>query len=496
MTTLAHILSLARSGSPARAWALFVEAGFDSSEDPKALSLKGRLLKDQAKAAKRAGNIREQMCLYDLAASAYEQAANPPDSYPLINAASLALLSGKPERAAMLAARVITLIDDNPDEGENIYWRGATRAEALLLRGQETRARAALTDAIACLPHAWEDHAATIGQFTAILSEQGKDDAWLDRHRPPPSIHYSGIIAMVDENISSAIDAYLHQEKPAFVYGALAAGSDIMFAEAFLRYRDNHNPFAQLYIILPFPSDEFCQTSVAPFGERWSAAYHKILGQADGVHIMGLDNPPHDIAIALADKISMGQTVRNARNLQSRAKAFTIKGMGETLRPQLQKWQDAGHDLTVLEAPRDNRTTGALPTNKNNKAIYILLWANGLPPNNLALESEKNPEKLGEWHRHKNSYYMLISDVNDAYMIAQTLMDDAREISMIYDIMDAPSPDILGRAMSIASVAQPHIITSDYNSAMALEYEKITQSVEEMGELKSPWGAQSIWRIN
>ena len=72
MIALHQILSIARAGNPARAWALFQSSGWDErGDDPKALTLKGRLLKDQAKAADGADRAR----FYGEAASAYAAAA-------------------------------------------------------------------------------------------------------------------------------------------------------------------------------------------------------------------------------------------------------------------------------------------------------------------------------------------------------------------------------------------------------------------------------------
>ena len=251
MTPHYQILSIARGGNSARAWALFLSLGWDErKDDPKALTLKGRLLKDQAKATQGADRVR----LYGEAAEAYAAAAAlERDSYPLINAAALALLGGKPERAHSLAQETLALLESGPDQGENAYWREATRAEALLLLGDDTGARAALADGIAQLPRAWEDHAATIGQFELILAEQGRDAGWLDRHRPPPSLYFSGIIGLddKDEAIRQDIDAIIAREQPGFGFGALAAGADILIAEAL------HKAGAELHIILPYPVDRF-----------------------------------------------------------------------------------------------------------------------------------------------------------------------------------------------------------------------------------------------
>ncbi len=486
MTTLAQILSLARSGSPARAWDLFIQSAWDEN-DPKVLTLKGRLLKDQAKAAQAAHQAAEAMQLYEQAANAYEKAALlEADSYPLINAAALALLSGKPNRARRLASQVIALIENNPDEGENAYWRGATYAEALLLIGDEVKARAILADAIAKLPNAWEDHAATIGQFKIILSEQSKKSDWLERHRPPCSVHYSGIIRLEDEAITSDIDDYIKNIKPSFFCGSLAAGSDILCAQSFLRYRENQNPLAELHIILPFPIDEFCQLSLAPFGAHWIKGFQTIIAQADTVIEMGLDNPPHHLAVAMADKIAMGQVLRNARNLRSSAKAFTIKGRGEKLRPNLIDWEHKGYNLTALDAARIDDNNGLFTTDHEGQKLQILLWFDGVDPlqsDNIVLNA------------HEDGHYWVGDNIYKAYQIAQNFMNDRCKIACIFDIMNAPTADMIERVKAFASISKPYGISCDYNSAMAFEFANIAQSIEEFGDLKTPWGMQSLWRI-
>ena len=51
MSSLVHILSLARTGATSLAWDAFVSARLDGTEEVETLTLKGRLLKDRAKQA-------------------------------------------------------------------------------------------------------------------------------------------------------------------------------------------------------------------------------------------------------------------------------------------------------------------------------------------------------------------------------------------------------------------------------------------------------------
>lgn len=493
MKNLNQILSLARSGSPAQAWTQFIDAGWDDiTDNPKALTLKGRLLKDRAKAEQVAGNS-EYIQLYARSADAYSAAAAiKSDSYPLINAATMALLSGKPVRASQIAKKVIAFIDENPDEGENAYWRAATRAEALLLMGEETQARAALSDAIERLPDAWEDHAATLSQFGTILSEQGRSIEWLDRHRPPSSIYYSGIIKLMNDDISDSIDEYIAHEKPAFAYGSLAAGSDILCAKAFLKYKKKHKPHAQLHIILPFPIDQFCELSVVPFGENWIVDFEDILAEASSVHIMGLDDPPHDIAVEMADTVAIGQALRNAQILQSHAKALTIIGRGENLRPQLNQWQQLHGDVTILETDRGPNGVGKFSQHKHNAQRRALLWVEG--EYRTLFASKIWQENI--WLPKNTGHYIVLDTMKSAYdMVKNITRDHAVQITILYDIMDEPSMENLQRAQSMAKTTPLGVTTCDYNSAMALTFGNIADLIEEIGELKTIWGSQSLWTV-
>lgn len=73
------------------------ERGLLASQAPDALSLKGRLLKDRG--LRSLGDERRQ--LLDQAQAAYMQAAGERRAtYPLINAATIALLNGKTQEAS------------------------------------------------------------------------------------------------------------------------------------------------------------------------------------------------------------------------------------------------------------------------------------------------------------------------------------------------------------------------------------------------------------
>lgn len=358
------ILSLARSGATSRAWDAFVAAGLDDAVEVGALTLKGRLLKDRAKQAAGA----EQAALFAESGAAYRQAANlRPDSYPLINAAAMALFGGDGAVAATIARDVLALIDSDASQAETPYWREATRAEAFLLLGRSADAQASLAAAITRAPQAWEDHAATLRQFAAILSEQGEDAAWLDAHRPAPSLHFSGILG-VDSNdavATSAIRGAVAEIAPGFGYGALAAGADIIAAEALLASG------AELHVVLPSSRAEFCRTSVAPFGQDWTERFVALCDAAHSITLCNNGSETSSAGIALAEYQAMGMTVLKASRLESRALAMRIEPED---RPTFgDPWVAAGRPIVHVAVTESRATVAAAELTEGNSLFYLAL---------------------------------------------------------------------------------------------------------------------------
>jgi hypothetical protein len=353
-----EILAMARAGAVDRAWAMLLAAGPDW-EAPAALSVRGRLLKDRAQRAEGA----ERRRLYEEAAAAYRRSAEVETAtYPLINAASLSLLAGNPTRAASVAAEVLARIEAHPDEPETPYYRAATRAEALLLLDREKEARAAFAEAVALAPEAWEDHASTLRQFALILAEQGRDAAWLDALRPPRSLHFGGHMAFRATRPRPAlrrrIEEALAEEKVHFAYGALAAGADIIIAEAVL------DRGAELHLILPGGAEAFAARSVDPWGVGWRRRFDSVLARAETVRpIRPIGAEPDCAAIALADEVAMGTALMNARRLESEAVQLLVvdddseapagrRRRGATDRAG-SRWAEGGWRQRLIVAPRE-----------------------------------------------------------------------------------------------------------------------------------------------
>jgi tetratricopeptide (TPR) repeat protein len=358
--SLAEIVALARAGSTARARRLLAErTRGGTGQDSAVFALKGRLLKDAAALA--TGEARRR--LYAEAAQAYAEAAGGEGTtYPLINAATLSLLSGDSERARQFAGEVLERVEAYPDEPETPYYWVATRAEALLLLDREEQARAAFADAVALAPEAWEDHASTLRQFALVLAERGRDSAWLDALRPPRSLHFGGHMAFRATRPRPAlrrrIEESLAEERVHFAYGALAAGADILIAEAVL------DRGAELHLILPGGAEAFAARSVDPWGQGWRRRFDSVLARAETVRpVRPIGAEPDSAAIALADEVAMGTALMNARRLESEAVQLLVvdgdcegpggrRRRGATARAG-SRWAEGGWRQRFIVAPRE-----------------------------------------------------------------------------------------------------------------------------------------------
>lgn len=304
-TPLSTIIALARAGALDHAWGQFCAGGYDRMDgDPAALTVKGRLLKDRALRA--AGE--ERRAFYLQSADAYQRsAALQPATYPLINAATLALLSGDRARSEAAAREVLERIAAEPGEPETPYYRAATEAEALLLLARRDEAEAALAAAVAAAPRAWEDHASTLRQFLIIQDVLGGETFWLDRLRPPLSLHYAAPAS--GDDAAAALDAAV-----GFGFGGLAAGRELGLAEALLARG------AELHLVLPGDAAHFAARFVDPFGAAWRTRFDAVLAAADSVRfVRPLGRAPDAAVIALANRIAEGAARLNAERLMGGA---------------------------------------------------------------------------------------------------------------------------------------------------------------------------------
>ncbi len=480
-----------------RAWGVFGELGLRGvTNDIKVLTLKGRLFKDLA--WRTVGEERAR--LFRDATDAYLAAhALKADSYPLINAAALALFAGEGDRASELARQVLDLIDSNPDEGETPFWREATRAEAHLLLGEQAKAEAALAAGVGKLPEAWEDHARTLEQFAAIIDAQGGDLAWLDRFRPAPSLHFSGLIGLDPDapGLREEIDAAITSLKPGFGFGALAAGADIMIAEAAVALG------ARLVVTLPNPIEDFRARSIEPYGADWGKRFDVLIERAERVeHVppgTGEEDNPFALSIDTASLVSMGQAIRNADILSSHAHALTIVAPGEAERLHVGHWRMSGRPLHRIESTRafggGSQTDGS-----EGSALDICLSAivcfDGLSAADADVLADRNdltPQGIGARTGFVGKPKECLAAMESA-----AKQHGAITGALSIDVFphQKPGPMIVDRTDRLLQAAERGQFLTDYQSAMIARVLAADIHIEELGELASLSGPISLWSIN
>ncbi len=329
----AAVLCLARAGAVDFARAEYVRLGLAlADDDPDAVALGARLLKDVDLAthgARRVAFARASIRRYEALFQRFG------GLYGAINAASMTLVAGDPAGAS---ARAATVLATPPTPGlreEAGYYEAASRAEAWFLAGDLEAARETFAVAMAMAPQAFAAHASTLRQLEMLCAETGADPDWLAPFRPPACAHFTGHIAdptgeraLDGEALRRDIDRALQAERIGFAYGGLAAGADIVFAEAALAAG------VELHAVLPVNRASFVSVSVAPFGEAWVERFERCMARATSVRYASRDAYLGDEQVfAYSSQFAMGCAVLRAQTLSTRAVQLAVWDGHETPGP-------------------------------------------------------------------------------------------------------------------------------------------------------------------
>ena len=317
-----QILALARMGDTERAMAKFADYGLKGSANVDERTIGARILKDRAFNTP-AGPARQ--AAMEKAFEAYHDVYKATkDSFPGINAATLALLAGREAESRALAEALLT----DPDvAAAKDYWKAVTRAEALLLLGRTGELSDLLDSEAIRSSSDLGGRASTLRQLSMIAAHLGMsphDRATLVAPlRPPRVLHYCGHMFGADPvgeaRVRAAVDAVLDEEEIGFAYGALACGSDIITAEALL------DRGVELNVVMPFEEQDFLLQSVLPGGEGWEERYRACLRGAkrviDASPMAYFGNP---IQYGYASRMAMGLASLRAEHLAAEAIQLAI----------------------------------------------------------------------------------------------------------------------------------------------------------------------------
>ena len=303
---LISIIAHARSGAMDRADRLFGEAGLnDVADDPAVLSVKGRLLKDHALAA----SGWKRRLLYREAAEAYARAAEIGGAtYRSSTRPRSPCWPGSSGRRT-LARGILGGSTAKPAKRHTGARRRARRRSCCSAKSNRRRP-------VCGKRSAWPPPPMRITLRRCVSwgssSMNSKRTNWLDAFRPPRSLHFAGHMAVSPARnaLENEIRKTIQAERIGFGYGALAAGADIVIAEALLEAG------AELHLVLPAATAPFRDVSVASLGGDWARRFDAIIHRANSIRIMGKQSEAFwALEITLAAEIAMGNAVMQAEFL-------------------------------------------------------------------------------------------------------------------------------------------------------------------------------------
>jgi len=369
-----EVLTLARLGDTERGLKLYDDYRLEEMGGVDPLSLKARLLKDQAFDGRTPNRARLlEACL--LYARIHRTTKS---SYPAINAATLAKIAGRPRLARFLARHVV---DETAPERRSGYFSLATLAEALAVLGDIDGARDALVRAMQAPDADVGARSTTVLQLQRLIAAQGDDhgmESLLELIEPPKVAMFCGNIFLADAALEAGLAEKMREviarEDVGFAYGALAAGSDILIAELLLERG------AEVHVVLPFAEPDFLEQSVAPAGEDWVARYHAITARAASMTFASNMSYVGEMEqFAYGSKVTMGMARLRARQLHAEAIQLVIveeRGDRTLSGSDITAWRATGGRSEVVTAPALTRPVMPPPPPKSDveRGVYGLMF--------------------------------------------------------------------------------------------------------------------------
>ena len=380
------VQALSRCNAKERALDFFYFYMLNLSNNEYVRALEPRILKDLA-----FQSLDKEQSFHGLdkdkfktAADTYLRAFNKTGGhYSAINAATLYLLSGERQQAVELAKSAIEIARE--DHGSP-YFPLVTQAEACLLLNRLDEARGFIAEAAGHNERNLLTRARNHRQLKLVCIYLGIDPEILDPLLPETVIHYCGHIFNRQRPLSESgereiiqrIENVISSRHCAVAYGSLAAGADIMFAEAILKQG------GELNIWLPFGMESFCDELVRPYGEHWVQRFHDCIKKAHTVSCATeSDFLGESSLFNFCADVAMGMAIMRANSL--RAKLMQVAVWDQVVASQrsgtytsIAKWKELGHHSEIIPSPARlesyvRKTHGDSP--ENRREPHAILFA-------------------------------------------------------------------------------------------------------------------------
>ena len=296
-------------------------------------SLAGRIAKERFAATRDRGSATARGFAHKSIES-YERAfALSGGTYPAVNAATMAMLSGDETTARRLAQQALSAPGATGD-----HWQHATSAEALLLLGREEEARTHYAEAYRLAGSRFGDIASMRRQLLLIGSASAREFAAL---LPAPQvIAFSGHMidhpsrasprfpAQLEARVAAALREIIATLGPSIGFAQAACGADILFLEAM------QDAGMQTQIVLPFPAAEFVKSSVGFAGEKWIERFERAIARATRVVLATKEGfLGDDVLFEHAANLIQGMAYLRAMELSAQPLMLTVleRGASESI---------------------------------------------------------------------------------------------------------------------------------------------------------------------
>ncbi|MDX1469671.1 MAG: BTAD domain-containing putative transcriptional regulator, partial [Acidimicrobiia bacterium] len=423
----------------------------------------------------RAGWARRSAQGYESAFSSHEE------SYLAVNAATMWLVAGEEERARAAAKEALSALGDTAQlRGDDRYWGAATEAEAALVIGDIDRAMDALARAGEASKGNFAGRSVTLHQLKIVCGLTGCDPAVLSPIANPNVVHFCGhrilpeglsgrFPAEEEARVAAEFTKVFAKHDVGFGYGSLAAGADILAAEALL------DRGAELHIILPFDREEFVRTSVAPAGHGWVDRFERCLGEA----IVRVATPGEylndPILFDFCSRIAMGRALMKAKDVESEAIQVAVWDGVETdglagTAVDVGRWRTAGQrsEVIAVQPAEQKPDNGSSEPVRQVRGIVFgdfagfstlsdaqLLIFQDKVMGGLARGIEPFRERILSSRTWGDGVYIVIDDIGAAAEVALAMQEAVRD--MDFEHMGLTSL----RSMRVAAHATPVFDSED-----------------------------------
>jgi class 3 adenylate cyclase len=361
-------LALARSGATLRANAMLMRLREQGHLDEETLGILARTHKDLwAQAVAPAERKRQLRLAHKFYAEAYKLNRG---YYAGINAATLALLLGKDDRARALAREVrdacLKELDHLPEVDARRYWPLATLGEAALILRRWSEAEDRYGQAAEVGRGQFAELSSTRRNARLILDHLGRDRKTVEQSfRIPSVVVFSGHMIdgrdrtiprfppQLEPAVRDAIRIRLKHFEVGPAYASAACGSDILFLETLFELG------GEAHVVLPYNKDQFIKDSVdfVP-GGQWKERFERVLARANEI-VTASDQKLEEgsTSYEYANLLLHGLASINAQQLETEMVPLAVwdrkrgDGPGGTA-SAVEQWRKVGLEVELIDLDR------------------------------------------------------------------------------------------------------------------------------------------------